>query len=208
MPAVGAYRVAICFRVVPAFEDTDRCARVSMWHQSITAELSEAPLTPAHRHYIAKETFLSIVINIIISALFMELVFGRRKFISLWGPHGLALDFVPQTFMISAMSVLVPGLIALRRQRSGALPATVLSRSPVATRRLWIRIAVISTMLTIVAATLATGVLAAMAANPMSFSAAFFFKIAYGALIALIATPIGLAMALSGESPRLSESRS
>ena len=71
--------------------------------------------------YVAVETAVSIVINVLISALFMFAVFGRTPLIDLWGSHGLAIDFIPQTFMISAMSVLVPTLIARKRVRQGVL---------------------------------------------------------------------------------------
>src|SRR5579859_6544248 len=75
----------------------------------------------SYRRYIAVETAVSIAINVAISAVFMELVFWRSGTIALWGPHGLAIDFLPQTFMISAMSVLVPTLLTRRRVRNGQL---------------------------------------------------------------------------------------
>jgi len=56
-----------------------------------------------------------VIINVLISAGFMFLVFGRAASINLWGPHGLALDFVPQTFMITLMSIVVPTLLTRKR---------------------------------------------------------------------------------------------
>ncbi len=104
-------------------------------------------MTFAHRLYIARETAVSVVINTMISALFMERVFGGRASIDLWGLHGLALDFVPQTFMISAMSVRVPTLIARRRMRAGAIEPLRLPTLPAALQPLWKRLVLVAVTL-------------------------------------------------------------
>ncbi len=132
-----------------------------------------------------------------ISALFMAMVFGGRASIDLWGPHGLAIDFVPQTFMISAMSILVPTLIARRRMRGGAIEPLRPPTLPALLQPLWRRVSLFAVTLTGVAGSIGTGLLAALWADPLTFWKVFPVKLAYGALIAAIATPIGLVMALS-----------
>jgi hypothetical protein len=60
------------------------------------------------------------------------LVFGGRTFIEAAGPRGFAVDFLPQTFMVTFMSTLIPTWLTRRRVRAGLiqkLPAPV-SRLP------------------------------------------------------------------------------
>jgi hypothetical protein len=135
----------------------------------------------SYRRYVLTETTVSIVINVAISALFMVLVFGRSSSIELWGGHGLAVDFIPQTFMISAMSVLVPTLLTRRRMQRGLLlrnPAL----APPFLNSLVLRVVV---------------TLDAVWTGPLHFWQVFPLKLLYGAAVALIATPIGLYIALS-----------
>ena len=151
----------------------------------------------SHRRYIAVETAVSVVINVLISALFMFAVFGRTPLIELWGTHGLAVDFIPQSFMISAMSVLVPTLIARKRIREGAL-STRLSATPSRPfAHLAVRVVVLAALLTVILGAAGVALLSAVWTGPVGFWQAFPYKLAYGATVALIATPIGLSMALS-----------
>jgi hypothetical protein len=154
-------------------------------------------VTSAQRLYIARETTVNVVINTMISAVFMKMAFGGRASINLWGPHGLVLDFVPQTFMISAMSILVPTLIARRRMRCGVMEPLRLLTLPPALQPLWRRSLLLAGTLTGVAGGIGTGLLTALSADPLTFWDVFPLKLGYGALIAAIATPIGLVMALS-----------
>jgi hypothetical protein len=149
----------------------------------------------SYRRYIVTETTVSIVINVLISALFMGLVFGRSALIELWGGHGLAVDFIPQTFMISAMSVLVPTIVTRQRMKRGLL-AYGPGLPPRYLRSLTLRVIVIAVVLTLILG--AAGVLAldAVWTGPVRFWQAFPLKLLYGGVVALIATPIGLYIAL------------
>ena len=71
---------------------------------------------------VVRETAISIVINMVLSALFFVVFFG------LHGPIRLAdigPDLIPQAFMVTLMGSLVPGLLTARRHgvtgRSGAI---------------------------------------------------------------------------------------
>jgi hypothetical protein len=149
-----------------------------------------------HSRYLAGETSVSIVINVVISAIFMFAVFGRTPLLVLWGPHGLALDFLPQTFMISAMSILVPTLITRRRIGRGAI-ARRPPPPPRILRPLALRIVLLAALLTITLGGIAVVILSAWWTGPIRFWQAFPMKLLYGALVALIATPIGVSIALS-----------
>jgi hypothetical protein len=149
----------------------------------------------SYARYIAVETAISIVINVLISALFMVAVFGRASGIDLWGPHGLALDFVPQTFMISAMSILVPTLLTRRRVRAGILTRRA-SPAPILPH-LMVRIVLLALLFTLIFGGLGVLALALTWTGPLRFWQVFPMKLLYGGLVALIATPIGLSIALS-----------
>lgn len=153
-------------------------------------------MTSPYRRYIATETAVSIVINVLISALFMVLVFGRSNDIELWGGHGLAVDFIPQTFMIAAMSVLVPTLLTRQRIKRGVLVRSPGERPPLLAN-LALRVVVIAVALTVALGAIAVLILDASWTRPLGFWEAFPMKLLYGALVALIATPIGLYIALS-----------
>lgn len=155
---------------------------------------------PRDQHYVAVETVISVIINVLISAGFMFLVFGRADSIDLWGPHGLALDFVPQTFMITLMSVVVPTLLTRKRLAGGQITR----RTPRARqwpKNLALRAALLAVGMTLVLGSAATLLLASIWSGPLPFWHVFAGKLAYGALTAVIATPIGLLLALT-ELPR------
>jgi hypothetical protein len=74
-----------------------------------------------HGRYIATEVAISALINGALSLLAAWLVFGGRQSIEAAGPHGFAMDFLPQTFMVTLMSTLVPTWLTRRRVRAGGI---------------------------------------------------------------------------------------
>jgi hypothetical protein len=160
---------------------------------------SPGDLSPmnGHSRYVLIETLISVAINILISALFMFLVFGSMRSIELWGVHGLALDFVPQTFMITLMSVLVPSWLTRRRMRSGRITMLVKRARGRPPRNIFVRAVVIGVVLTVLLGGCALLVTAELWRVPEPFWHVLPFKLAYGALVAAIATPLGLRATLS-----------
>ena len=78
---------------------------------------------------IVRETVISVAINMILSALFFVLVFGRH------GPVPLAAigpDLIPQALMVTLMGSLVPGLLTARRHGVGGRSGAIIGRSLVA----------------------------------------------------------------------------
>ena len=149
------------------------------------------------RAYVVKETAISVVINVLFSAGFMFLAFGRARFISLWGVHGLAVDFIPQTFMIIAMSILVPSLLARSRIQSGRISGALRKSAHPLLRTLGLRTLLMAVGLTIVIGGAAVLLLSFIWPGPSVFWTVFPYKLAYGAIVAAIATPLGLKLALS-----------
>jgi hypothetical protein len=160
-------------------------------------QLQLARMINEHNRYVLSETAISVVINIVLSALFMFLVFGRSPTIELWGRPGLALDFVPQTFMISLMSVLVPSLITRRRMKSGRVAARASARLRNLPKNVVFRAIVIGCGLTVLLGGGAVLLLSAVWRGAAPFWVTFPLKLAYGVLVATIATPLGLYATLS-----------
>jgi hypothetical protein len=79
-------------------------------------------LTP--RAFVARETVVGIMINMVLSAIVYVTVFrGAGQMVPVWGRGGLALDCVPQCIAVSFMSSLVPGWLAQRALRDGRVVA-------------------------------------------------------------------------------------
>jgi hypothetical protein len=155
-------------------------------------------MSPALRAYVVKETAISIVINSVLSAFFVWLMFGGRTQVPLWGVGNLAFDFVPQTFMISLMSVLVPSALTRKRRRAGAVGSCepVLSWLP---RNLPLRALLAAVGGVLLFASLGTLLLAALAPDPLPMASVWPMKIVYGALVAVIVTPLALCVTLGEE---------
>jgi hypothetical protein len=150
-----------------------------------------AKVTPRHDRYVAKETAISVVINCVISAVFVWLMFGDRSDAPLWGWNGLAVDFVPQTFMIALMGTLVPSAITRRRIRAGNIGAKggQGTRLP---RHLFVRSIGFAVSATILLAPVAIGVLTVLGVASLPFTSILALKILYGALVAIAVTPIAV----------------
>lgn len=150
---------------------------------------------PAVRRYMMIETIISVVINSAISAGFAWFVFGGAPLAKVWTPGGVAFDFVPQTFMISLMSVLVPTALTRKRVRAGTI-----ERSPADSRlpsNIFLRALLIAVSATVVLGGMGVALLAVLGINTIPFGMLFPAKIAYGAAVSLIVTPIALRAALA-----------
>ena len=160
-------------------------------------------MSAEHLAYIRKETAISAVINAAISAGFVWAAFGGSRSASVWGPGGVAIDFVPQTFMVALMSVLVPTLLTRTRLRKGALH-TVAQRSLHVPRNVLLRASMLALIATFAFGGMAVAVLALARFEEIDFFNLAVVKIAYGALIAIVVTPAALMVALREEPSRTS----
>lgn len=156
-------------------------------------------MTPHHRQYLLVETLISVVINSALSLFFAWVVFGRRELIGIAGPTGLALDFLPQTFMVALMSTLIPGLLTRKRVRESRIaqlgPAPMrLPHNPLLRSLL---VATVATMILGCSALLLTTVLAT---DPMPRASVYLLKIVYGAIISAPITLLTLRCALADGS--------
>lgn len=149
-----------------------------------------------HRTYIAIETTISVFINGSLSLLFAWLVFSGCARVDLWGVHGLAVDFVPQSFMIALMGTVVPTLLTRSRLAQGKL-------TTMAARHLWLPSNLLVRGLTMaIGSTLIGGGIAVLQltilmSEPVSIFAVYAIKLGYGCLLAAIVTRMALLRALS-----------
>jgi hypothetical protein len=149
----------------------------------------------SHDAYIRRETLISMAINGVFSLTFFLIVFGQAATVPLWGVGNWVFDMLPQSFMITLMSTLVPGAFTAKRLRAGVLqPSSQQSRLP---RSLALR----AVLLSVAAALLGTAVVAALAwasgLAALDWLPALILKVLYGIFLAAAVTPIGLRGALA-----------
>lgn len=140
--------------------------------------------------YIAAETRVSMAINAVLSAAVFVAVFGLAAPAPVWGMGGYVTDFGPQSFMIALMATLVPGALTRRRLRSGAVqPLAGTSRLPAS---LLLRALLLGLVAAVFGTALFAGILNLVGVAAIAPVSALIAKVAYGALLAAIVTPVGL----------------
>ena len=155
------------------------------------------PASVDSNHYVARETAISVLINVALSLFFTWLSFGGEAY----APRDSVLvDFAPQTFMIALMGSLVPAAITRGKLRKGAvLPLEPGSgRYP---RNLFLRSLLIAVLVALVVGGIAVALTLASGAETFSFGPLMVGKAIYGAVVALIVTPVAIRMALRDGCP-------
>lgn len=154
-----------------------------------------------HAAYVQRESAISIVINGGLSLVFFLLIFGRLDPVPIAGLGHYAFDFLPQSFMIGLMATLVPGLLTRAKLRKGLLaPAPGRTLLPAS---LPARVGIVA-LGSLLAGGLVGGAWLMLGGASLGWWAALSFKIAYGALLALVVTPPGLRAALRAGAPSAS----
>ncbi len=148
-----------------------------------------------HDVYIRRETLVSMAINGVLSLVFFLIVFGRASDIPLWGVGNWVFDYLPQGFMITLMSTLVPGALTAKRLKVGALqPSSQKSRLP---RSLVLRALLLSIIAAPVGAALIATIALASGVEVLDWMPALLIKVIYGAILGAVVTPSGLRSALA-----------
>jgi len=141
-------------------------------------------------NYIRTETLFSIIGSTVVNILFFLLVFGTKGPIEVWGIGKYAFDFFPQSFMTALICTWLPGVITRNRLASGAatyLPGRRPRPTSLVLRGLLYGIVVLGLGAGAVAASLHL-----IGLNQVDWLGGFIFKLAYGATLAGIVTPMGL----------------
>ena len=137
-----------------------------------------------------------MAINAVISAAFTWAVFGGQQDAPVWTSGGVIADLLPQTFMVSLMSVLVPTL--LTRKRRGAGVISYGDRASRISANVFVRAIGAALVATIVLVGIAAAAMAASGIDRVGIQMLFATKVVLGALVALIVTPIALRAELNG----------
>lgn len=145
--------------------------------------------------YIRRETAISIVISMAISAGFFLMLFGLTDQVPIQGFRGYAVDFLPQTFMVGLMGALVPSLLTRKRVARGTI-ATIEapSRWPGA---IVPRSALLALLATLVMGGGAMAILAASGAATIPWTLALAIKVMAGGLVAALVTPVAIRATLA-----------
>jgi ABC-type spermidine/putrescine transport system permease subunit I len=161
----------------------------------------QAEVTLTHRRYLLVETLVNLVINAALSLFMAWVVFGRRELVEVAGPGGLALDFMPQTFMVTLMSTLVATLLTRKRVRENKIAslATTPLRLP---RNIVGRSLLMAVVATLVLGGIALPLTTALVTEPMAMRSVFLLKMLYGALISVPITLLVLRVALADQPHR------
>lgn len=148
-----------------------------------------------HDAYIRKETLISMAINGVFSLTFFLIVFGQAATIPLWGVGNWVFDMLPQSFMITLMSTLVPGALTAKRLKAGALqPSSQTSRLP---RSLVLRALLLAISASLVGTALVAAIALVSSIEVLDWLPALILKVSYGVILAAVVTPIGLRSALA-----------
>lgn len=150
--------------------------------------------------YIRTETIFSVVGSTVVNVLFFMLVFGMKGPIEVWGVGKYAFDFVPQSFMTALICIWLPGVITRKRLSSGAVVKLLGPRPRPASLRMR------GLLYGSIALGLGAGAVSAglflSGLNEVNWLGGFVFKLAYGAIVAAIVTPMGLHAVLREASAR------
>ena len=167
-----------------------------------------ASLTIENRKYIARETAISTVINVLLSLVFAAAVARGRTTIPLWGAQGIAVDFIPQTFMMMFAMTLVVTILARKRLRTAQIaprPTKGGSLSARLPQNAVVRALVVGLVLASVMCPLCAGVLHILGIDGLSAGSFIAMKALYGAVVTLAVAPAIVSAALvlpPGDVPR------
>jgi hypothetical protein len=151
-----------------------------------------------HRKFLWTQQAVSVVLNGIISALFVWLVFGGMERIGLWGAAGLAADLVPTTFMITLMMGIGLTLMTRGAVRKGQVPP--LSSKSVLPRNVLLRAPLLAIAATATLVPLSVLMLWLLWSRDWTYGEVMTFKIVYGVALGAIVTPIVIGAALRDQT--------
>ena len=155
------------------------------------------------RFYIARETCIGVAINIGFAAAFSWWQDHAVPETPLWGPHGLALNLLEGTVMVTLLSSLVtthmaeqaPGLAHL----AGSPHSTLATLLP--TGLLW-RLAALIGLIALILPAVTLTMLALAGCHALPFRQVLLLKMGYYAMLALMLTPLVITRAVSARRRR------
>jgi hypothetical protein len=152
-----------------------------------------ADWTSAHRRYLLIETLVGIAITIVLSCLFAALIFAHSMPLAS-DDLGLQVDSAIQALIVGFMSSMVPTVLTTRRRRVGIIAN--ISSPHAWPKTPWRRSVAIAALVGIPAALLHATVMTRVHFTFPTLSDLLLFKCGFGTLVALVACPTAIALAL------------
>lgn len=155
-----------------------------------------------HRRYVARETAIGAVINGLLSFAFAVAVANGRDAIPLWGSRGIAVDFIPQVFMMMFAVTLAITLLTRKRisanqvqplRQGGSLAAKLPSNA-------FLRALVVGLSLALLLSPLSAGILHAAGVDELPARAFIYMKTIFGATVTACVAPGIVRAALMSQS--------
>ena len=146
--------------------------------------------------YLFVETAMSGLVNGILNFAAAFAIFHGRSVVPASGPSSLLKDTIGETFLVTALSTLIPTLIARQRRRAGTLP-TPEDGQPTPISNIYIRSIVIGLIFTVVCVSCNAMLFPRLFPDGVSFRTVLLFKTLYGAFLGSIATFFALQRALN-----------
>lgn len=146
-------------------------------------------------NYLAVETAGSGVVNGILNFAAAFALFHGRSRVPATGPASLLRDLIGETFLVTALSMLVPALIARRRRRAGTLPIYTGSR-PKPPGNLYLRAFLAGLIFTCVCMPFNALLLPGIFPGGVSFRNVLLYKTLYGTVLGAIVTLLAVRRAL------------
>ncbi|WP_263588012.1 hypothetical protein [Sphingopyxis sp. GC21] len=145
---------------------------------------------PGFERYVRTETIFSTIGTLVVTAFLYSLMFGFAGPVPVRGVGAYAFDFVPQAFMTALICIWVPGAMTRKRLARGAiaaLPAMKLPASPLVLRGFTYGVLA----LLIGSGSVITALLLGEY-HEIDWLVGLTGKLAFGGMVAAIATPMGL----------------
>ena len=149
-------------------------------------------LSPDQAWIVRRETVINMVANLVIGGVGAAIAHGLSGAVPVRGFSAFTLEFIPQSFMITLVSVLIPGFIAARAVRRGKIAA--LAGAPVRLVPLALKLAFAMLMS---AGAVLIAFFATIGPETPDWSVVMAIKAGYGALIALCVTSVGARAGMS-----------
>ena len=142
---------------------------------------------------VARETMISIAINMAISAAMFVALFGLGGPAVVPGFGGYAMDFLPQSFMVALMGSLVPALLTAARAKTRSRLSFLWLRGGTA---IIVRSALVAVTAALFAGGGAIAILLISGIVAVGPGIGILVKVAFGGLVALGVTPGAVRFAL------------
>ena len=153
----------------------------------------------SRRQYVAKETLISVAINAALSVGFGFRVFHGEARVMATGRHGIVADMAPQTFMVTLMSCLVPGLLTHSRSAAGNLEWHQQTTKTIISQ-VWLRALGMALFAACLVVAVSWAVLPHLLAGGVVFGELVIDKAVFGMILAALITPWAITRVLGQDT--------